>query len=157
MEKKLQHPSTLKLRTLSNSNIKRTEYNSTNKFLQIAENLSSALNNDDTSEANDLCGNLTAKLKRRNKLIKMADRSVLGWDTIAEYEADPITSNSDDEKHLTNLPFAFPVRNHQTSSFGSMVNITASHPRVNEISTLDFHRTVLHGTATIDAPNGSVA
>ena len=38
-----------------------------------------------------------------------------------------------------------------------MVNITASHPRVNEISSLDFHRTVLPRTATIDAHNGPVA
>ena len=37
------------------------------------------------------------------------------------------------------------------------MNITASHPRDNEISTLDFHRTVLHRTATIDAHNGPVA
>ena len=48
------------------------------QILQIVENLSSALNNDDTSKANDLCDNLRAKLKRRNKLIKMTDRSVLG-------------------------------------------------------------------------------
>ena len=47
-------------------------------------------------EASDLCGNLTVNLKRRNKLIKMADRSVLGWDTVAEYEADPIASDSDE-------------------------------------------------------------
>ena len=60
-------------------------------------------------------------------------------------------------KHLTNLPFAFPVRNHQASSFGSMVNITLSQPRVNEISTLDFHRVVLPRTATIDFHNGPVA
>ena len=54
------------------------------------------MNNEDTGEANDLCGDLTAKLKRRNKLIKMADRSVLGWDTVEEYEPDPIASDSDD-------------------------------------------------------------
>ena len=54
------------------------------QILQIVENLSSALNNDHTSKANDLCEDLRAKLKRRNKLIKMTDRSVLGWDTVAE-------------------------------------------------------------------------
>ena len=58
------------------------------------------MNNDDTSKANDLCDDLTAKLKRQNKLIKMADRSVLSWDTVAEYEADPIASDSDDEKKI---------------------------------------------------------
>ena len=57
----------------------RIQFEFNQKVLQIVENLSSALNNDDTSEANDLGDGLTAKLKRRNKLIKMADRSVLVW------------------------------------------------------------------------------
>ena len=30
----------------------------------------------------------------------MADRSVLGWDAVAEYEADPIGSDSDDGKKI---------------------------------------------------------
>ena len=94
IEKKLQHPSnknpkiedTFKFKHKGN----RIQFEFEQKILQMVENLSSALNNDDISEANDLCGNLTVNLKRRNKLIKMADRSVLGWDTVAEYEADPI-------------------------------------------------------------------
>ena len=125
----------------------------------MVKNCSSALNNDDISEAKNLFYDLPAKLKRRNKLIQMADRSVLGWDTVAEYEADPIASDLDNgkkirqaenraltkrkSKNLTNLPFALPVRNHQASSFGSTVNITASHPRVNETSNLDFHQIIL--------------
>ena len=59
-------------------------------------------------------------------------------------------------KNLTNLPFAFLVRDHQASSFKLTVNITASHPRVNKTST-DFHRTILPRAATFDARNGSVA
>ena len=66
----------------------------------MIENLSLVLNNDDISEANDLCGDLTAKLKRRNRLIKMADRSVLGWDTVAKYKTNPIASDSDDGKKI---------------------------------------------------------
>ena len=58
------------------------------------------MNNNDNSETNDLCGDLTSKLKRRNKLIKMANRSVLGWDNVAEYEADLITSDSDDGQKI---------------------------------------------------------
>ena len=60
-------------------------------------------------------------------------------------------------KHLTNLAFAFPVRNLQASSLGPTVNMTASHPRVNETSTSDFHQTVLPRMATIDARNGPIA
>ena len=130
------------------------------------------MNNDDTSKASDLCDDLTAKLKRQNKLIKLADRSILSWDTVAEYEADPIASGSDDGKkirkvenralpkgklkHVTNLPFAFPVRNHQASSFRLTVNITASHPRVHETSTSYFYWTILPRTGTIDARNGPI-
>ena len=37
---------------------------------------------------------------RRSKLIKIVDRSVLRWDTVVEYDADPITSDSDDGKKI---------------------------------------------------------
>ena len=43
---------------------------------------------------------VTAKLKRRNKLVKRADRSVLGRDTVAEYVADPIAGDSDNGKKI---------------------------------------------------------
>ena len=52
----------------------RIQFQFNQQILHIVENLSSALNNDDTSETDDLCDDLTAKLKRRNKLIKIADR-----------------------------------------------------------------------------------
>ena len=82
IEKKLQQPSnknakiedTFKLKHKGN----RIQLEFNQKVFKIVENLSSALNNDDTSEANGLCDDLTAKPKRRNKLIKMADRSILG-------------------------------------------------------------------------------
>ena len=98
IDKKLQPPSNQNAKTedifKSKHKGNRIQFEFNQQILRIVENLSSALNNEDTGEANDLCGDLTAKLKRRNKLIKMADRSVLGWDTVAEYEADPIASNS---------------------------------------------------------------
>ena len=102
IEKKLQQPSNKNAKIEDTFKFKhkgnRIQFEFKQKFLQIVENLSSALKNDDTSDANDLCGDLTAKLKRQNKLIKMADRSVLCWDTVAEYETDPIVSDSDDGK-----------------------------------------------------------
>ena len=104
IEKKLQQPSNKNVKMEDTFIFKhkgnRIQFECNQQILQIVENLSLALNNDDTSEANDLCDHLTAKFKRRNKLIKMADRSVLGWDTVAKYEADRIASDSDDGKKI---------------------------------------------------------
>ena len=104
IKKKLQQPSnknpkigdTFKFKHKGN----RIQFEIKQQTLQIVENLSSALNSDDASKVNDVCGDLTAKLKCRNKLMKMADRSVLAWDTLAEYEADPIATDSDDGKKI---------------------------------------------------------
>ena len=58
------------------------------------------MNNDDTSETNDLCDNLTAKLKRRNNLIKMTDRPVVEWETDAESGTDSIAIDSVEGKKI---------------------------------------------------------
>ena len=51
--------------TLSNLNRgNRIQFEFNQQILKIVENLSSALNNDDINEANDLCGDLTTKLKK---------------------------------------------------------------------------------------------
>ena len=118
---KLQHPSNknpkiediLKFKHKGNS----IQFEFNQKILQMVENLSSTLNNDDISETNDHCDDLTAKLKRRNKLIKVANRSVLDWDTVAMYEADPIASDSDDGKEIRQAENrAFNKRKSKTSN-----------------------------------------
>ena len=39
-------------------------------------------------------------LKHRQKIIKLADQSEHGWRTVAEYETNPIASDSDGEKRI---------------------------------------------------------
>lgn len=39
-------------------------------------------------------------LSRRQELIQLAYSSELGWKVVAEYEANPITSDSEDEKRI---------------------------------------------------------
>ena len=39
-------------------------------------------------------------MAQRQKLIKVADRLELGWAVVAEYQADDLAENSDDERKL---------------------------------------------------------
>ena len=39
-------------------------------------------------------------MKHRQKVIKLADQSELGWRLVAEYESNPVASDSDDEKRI---------------------------------------------------------
>ena len=41
-------------------------------------------------------------LRKRQKLIKIADKSTDGWQVVAEYESDELASGSEDEKRLKN-------------------------------------------------------
>ena len=41
-----------------------------------------------------------SKLKKRNKLIKIADSTERGWAVVVEYEKEPIGSDSDDCKRI---------------------------------------------------------
>ena len=54
----------------------------------------------DAEELQDTLEAILAKLDQREKLIRLADRSDLGWAVAKRYQEDPIALDSDDEKRI---------------------------------------------------------
>ena len=59
-----------------------------------------ALENNKLDYLRELLQDSENKLKQRNKLIKIADSSEGGWETVRQYESNPVASDSDDENKI---------------------------------------------------------
>ena len=71
--------------------------------LEILEFLDDALNFLNRGKAIDcteILQDMLRSVKRRNKLIRMADRSEAGWDVVLEYEDDELASDSEDDRKM---------------------------------------------------------
>ena len=58
-------------------------------------------------------------IRKRQKLIKIADKSKDGWQVVAEYESDELASGSEDEKRLKKAREAASRKRRQKEQFTS--------------------------------------
>lgn len=70
-------------------------------LLDVVTQTKWAIDNKKEEYASELLLDIEKKLSQRNKLIKLADSSEGGWETVRQYEAHPIASDSDDDTRIT--------------------------------------------------------
>jgi hypothetical protein len=68
------------------------------------------------SAIKDIAQNEALEIRKRNKLLKIADKH--GWDTVREYDADPLADNDDDASKLRGA-IARANRSRRYSPYGS--------------------------------------
>ena len=79
-------------------------------------------NADSPDEVKRLANEGKEKIRRRQKLVKLADRNKDGWLVVQEYESDDLASNSEDEKKIKKAKSAAEKKRKDARSHGSSGN-----------------------------------
>ena len=90
-------PSFKKIKTETDYNFKRIENNRSFHFnVNILDNIqqSTHVGNNDTESAHNSLSSIRDKLKKTNKLVRIAGKSETGWLTIEENQNDSAASDS---------------------------------------------------------------
>ena len=76
------------------------QYNFKSELIEDLHGVVELVNSGSITRSVKKLKNAISDIKKRNKLIRMADRSVAGWRTVEEYKPDDLADNSDDEKKI---------------------------------------------------------
>ncbi|XP_063956999.1 uncharacterized protein LOC135154540 isoform X2 [Lytechinus pictus] len=91
------------------------QYDHAQKIFQCIDDALHSLQDIDIEAAKERLLEASALLTQRQKLIRLADRSPLGWATVKEYIADDLAENSDDEKRLRKAEKAAATKRAETA------------------------------------------
>lgn len=94
--KKVKSEQDLKWRRYGN----RIQYEFNAELQENIKQVNWALDNNKLDYARDIVNECCESLKKRNKHIRIADTTEGGWETVRQYEVNPVASDSDDESRI---------------------------------------------------------
>ncbi|KAK3105258.1 hypothetical protein FSP39_020983 [Pinctada imbricata] len=78
----------------------RLQYSFNEELLDLVNQIDWALKYGKAEYATELLSDVSSKIERRNKLIRIADTSDGGWETVRQYENNPLADDSEDESRI---------------------------------------------------------
>ncbi|KAJ8303741.1 hypothetical protein KUTeg_018664 [Tegillarca granosa] len=82
-----------------------TEYEFNEENFSNISKIKRAVKSCDYDRVLELCDIIEHKVYKRNKCIKLAEKSPAGWDTVKEYLSDELAPDSEDEKKMRSEEF----------------------------------------------------
>ena len=88
--------------------------------------------NDGAESAHSLLTSISDRLKVRNKLIRIADKSEAEWLTVEEYQNDAATSDSDDSRKICQAKRIAPRKQISYQSYPQKLSILLLFPYIRK-------------------------
>lgn len=76
------------------------QYDFNNEIADIAKQCVWGIENEKFDYVKEQLTELLEKTHKRNKIVRIADTSTGGWETVRQYETNPVASDSDDESRI---------------------------------------------------------
>ena len=106
------------------------------KLLFLVQGAEKALEKDEKDKAKEILNETKEEIRKRIKLIRLADKSEGGWQTVSEYLSDELASDSEDEKRIRRADNAACAKRKKKTN----KEVTAKRARISHGSGNQFFR-----------------